>query len=238
MSVRLSISDFSVALAVCELRYANAYRIFDRTGEIMETVSDSFSDLLPVSNTPQQSTFSSKEGTCALELSQCRFMTERRDPDPEVFGGHCKTFFGAVVDALGIRVFSRVGLRIIFRKEFGSLQEAKTALTSCNLSGLKPGMRFGASEHWDEAMFRWEGVKIGGLMRMKAEKREIHVGLTGEAQDGDTRIDKVSTGVTVDVDYYTVAPVEPSQWDPATWVPQSMRIIRKEVDRIMQEMSA
>jgi len=69
---------------------------------------------------------------------------------------------------------------------------------------------------------------------LKAETTDIKLAVPPELQDTVPKIDKKTTGLTLDIDYYTVAPVEREQWNSQEWVPQKLRIIRKEVDGILE----
>jgi hypothetical protein len=82
-------------------------------------------------------------------------------------------------------------------------------------------------------LFRWEDSQIGAFFRLKVETIEIKISVPPELQDNVPTFDKKIIGLTLDIDYYTVAPVDREQWEPQEWLPQKLRIIRKEVDGIM-----
>jgi hypothetical protein len=220
--------------AVCELRYDNAFLIFDRTGHIVHELKKSFTEVRPVSTSPAQTSFQSNEGGFVLELTQSRFTAEKPDPKLEGFAAHCKTYFDLVTDSLGIKIFTRVGMRLIFRKILDDRELARTALTAVKLFSLKPQKRFGASDLTDEVLVRWEGAEMGAFFRLKAETTKVDVYLPPELEADSSQLHKSINGLVLDVDYYTVAPVEREQWDPTAWIPQNARIIRKEADDLLR----
>jgi hypothetical protein len=138
MTSSLSVSDFKISMAVCEVRYENAYLIYDRTGLICNDLRTLFTGLTVVTAFPNQTTLQAEEGSFALELTQCRFGSQKPDSQLEMFATHGKRFFDSVLYNLDIKAFSRVGLRGFFRKEYKSLDEAKAALASLKLVNVAP----------------------------------------------------------------------------------------------------
>lgn len=234
MPASLTIDDFKAFNLTCEMRYKNAYLIFDRTGHVLEDLRESFTNVSISQAGPQQTAFAADEGTFNLEVGVCRFTSGGTDKSPEAFAKHCKLFFDSVTDRLQISVFTRIGLRYILRKEFKAEDEAKAALAAMMLANLKPTKRFNSSESPTEVLFRWEDTQIGAFVRLKAETTNIKLAVPDELRDIVPQVDKKINGLTLDVDYYTIAPVDREQWNAQEWLPQKLRIIRREVDGIIQ----
>jgi hypothetical protein len=232
MPVPLSVADFKTVNAVCEVRYDNAYLIYDRTGQVCHEARRSYTNCNVLSASPNQTIFQSDEGAFALELSQSRFSTSKPDASLEKFAAHCKTFFDSVAVHLDVRVFTRVGFRQLFRKDFKDLDEAKAALTSLKLINLPAEERFGATTEPHEILLHWEGSQVGAMLRLKAESGKIDIVLPPELEAEKPEIHKSFNGLILDVDYYTVAPVERSQFDASAWIPRSVRTIRKNLDTV------
>ena len=230
----LTIDDFKPFSVTCELRYKSAYLIYDRTGQVLEDLRNSFTDISVSTASPAQTAFVAEEGTFTLELGACRFTSSRfENKNAETFAKHCATFFNVVTSQLQVNVFTRIGLRYIARKEFKTLEESKAALASMALANLKPTKRFNSSESPTEILFRWEDAQIGAFIRLRAETVEIKFPSTPELQEHAPKVDKKLHGLTLDIDYYTVAPVEHEQWNSLEWLHQKLRIVRKEADGIL-----
>ena len=234
MTTFLTVDDFKPFTITCELRFKNAYLLFDRTGAIAEDLRRNFTDISVISASPQVSAFTSGEGGLHLELGACRFTSGRFDKNSEPFARHCKSFFDTVTKQMEVNIYTRIGLRYILRKEFKTEDEAKAALASCRLANLKPTRRFNSSDSPTEIMFRWEDAQIGAMVRLKAETTEFKVQVPVELQETIPPFEKKTAVLTVDTDYYTVAPVEREQWNAQEWVLQKLRVIRKEVDGLLQ----
>jgi uncharacterized protein (TIGR04255 family) len=232
----LTIDDFKPFSVTCELRYKNAYLIYDRTGQVLEDLRADFTDISVSTAGPAQTAFTAEEGSLTLELGASRFTSVRFDNNAERFAKHCKAFFDVVSDQFRVNVFTRIGLRYIARKEFKTLNESKAALASMALANLKPTKRFNSSESPIEVLFRWEDAEIGAFSRLRAETLDIKFASTPELLDHVPKIDKTMHVLTLDIDYYTVAPVERDQWNALEWLPQKLRIIKKEADSIIRNV--
>lgn len=229
----LSVSDFKLIRAVCELRYEDAFLIYDRTGEVAQSIRRSFKDLKANTAAPIQTVFQCKEGTLALELNACRFSAERPDLGLEEFAANCEAFFSTVTETLDIKVFTRIGLRLIFRSKTSDLAQAKAALKALNLVNVGSRLWFGAATDPEEVMFRWQNDEIGATIRLKADTGKIDVTFPAEVEDIEPSIHQTYTGILLDIDYYAAAPVERSQWSATAWIPPSGRRIRKETDQLL-----
>jgi len=233
MPASLSVADFKMFRAVCELRYNDAYLIWDRSGQVFHDIADSFTDLKVITAVPINVACRSDEGQFALELGQCRFTSENPESNLEKFAGHCKRYFEVVADCLEIKVFTRIGFRTMFRKDLRNLDEAMAALAGLRLVNLEEDLRFGAEKNPQEIALRWQSEQIGAMLRLKAESGAVDVVLPPELEAASPSIHKEIIGLLADIDYYTVAPVERGQWDASAWIPQAIRTVRREVDRIL-----
>lgn len=232
MPLPLSVDDFKMISAVCELRYEDAYLLFDRTGQICTEARSNFSDCEVTSAIPNQSILRAKEGTFTVELKSCRVTTTSPDRPLETFATNCKKFFDSVTSHLDVKAFTRIGLRVAFRKEYRTIEEAQSALDSLKLLNIPHVERFGAASEPRETIFRWEGTQIGAMLRLTTELGKIDLVLPPELEMEKTEYHKRFSGLLLDVDYYTVAPVERSQWDAASWIPRAIRIVKKESDAV------
>ena len=234
MSNALAFDDFKPFTTTCELRYKNAYLIYDRTGQIMQEMQGLFTNIAVAAATPQASQFTAEEGTFNLEIAATRYTTGRVGKHSEIFIHNCNSFFNSVIDRLEINIFTRIGLRCILKKEFQTEDEAKAALAAVPFPGSAPRKRFNIAEGPTEVLFRWEDKQIGAFVRLKAETTEVTINVQPEFRDVIPKFEKKLIGLTLDVDYYTVAPVEREKWIGHEWIPAKLRVIKKEVDGILQ----
>lgn len=234
MASPLRYDDFALVSVNCELRYRPAFLQFDRTGQILRDLRHSFSEIEVSAAGPQQTSFNSKEGNFVIDLQSCRFTNLPPDRKIESSARQFKVFSESVCKHLEIDVFTRVGVRIISRKRFDSLKSAKTALALLELPNLSPKRRFNSSESPIEVMFRWEDEQIGATIDLKSEKTEMKINAPQQLREGLPKVDSTTFGLTLDMDYYTVAPVEREQWEAHEWIATKARMMRKEADEILR----
>ena len=228
------LDDCRLRRVVCELRYENAYLIFDRTGQIIEEVREKFTKVELQEASPAITRVQTAEGYLVLELGQARIVKDFPPLDLALFANACKSFLLMGAERLNIPAFTRVGLRQIFSKKVPEMKDAEKFITEYGLLNVPEAIRFGASDKLNEFVVRWQGSETGATLRLKAEFSRLEVSLPGETEDEDLKLEREANTLVIDVDYYTVARVNRDQWDPTAWIPQSGRIVRKEVDRFLQ----
>jgi hypothetical protein len=234
MTLALTTADFQLRQTTCEVRYQDSFLIFDRTGSIYQELGKKFTNLHADSAAPAQTQMTSDQGTAVIEIKGLRLSdNDPKDAKLEKFSENFKLFFDIAAEKLNLAVFTRVGLRLIYIKTYESFESSKGALNSIRLHNLGSEKRFGAGPDLSEIILRWENEQLGAVVRIKAEKGTIDAKFPPDLGLKEKAIKKDYYHLILDVDYYTVAPVEREQWDPATWIGQSARIVRKEVDRII-----
>ena len=229
----LTLSDFEFRQATCEIRYAEAPLIFDRTGEIFHHLGKRFTNLRNELGTPIQTQMTADEGVFNIQMTAARLTASKLDASLEKFASHCKLFFDFLADRLDIAVFTRIGLRLIYIKPYGSSDEPKAALNALKSLGIKVEPRFGVGSEITEWVARWESKELGATLRLKAENGTLDAQFNPDLGLGQTSVHKEYHHLIADVDYYTLAIVERSQWDPVNWITRTGRNVRKEIDRVL-----
>lgn len=234
MALPLTISDFKLRQVICELRYPDAFLVFDRTGEIYHQLGKKFTNLHSDAASPVQTQMTADEGIAVVELNALRF--SRNDPDSklEKFSANSKILFDLAVDKLDLSVFTRIGLRQIFAKSYETASEPKAAVNALKVFGIGSEKRFGIDHpNVTEILIRWEDKQLGTILRLTAQSGRIDAQLPPDLGVAESSVHKDFHNLILDVDYYTLAAVERGQWDAATWIAQSARIVHKEVDRVL-----
>jgi hypothetical protein len=233
MALPLTISDFTLRQATCELKYPDAFLVFDRTGIIYHHLTKRFKNVKNVSASPFQTHMTAEEGTIAVEGQALRLTDNEADSKLERFAANFKVLFDSAVENLELSVFTRVGLRLIFVKKYDNADQPKAEINALQLLKIGSDKRFGIGPEITELHFRWENKELGASVRLRAESGSVDAKLPPELGLAEKAIHKEFHHLIIDVDYYTVALVEREQWDPITWITQSARIVRKEIDRIL-----
>ena len=236
MALPLTVSDFKLRQVICELRYPDAFLVFDRTGDIYHHLGKKFTNLHSDSASPVQTQMTADEGIAVVELNALRF--SRNDPDSklEQFSMNSKILFELAVEKLDLSVFTRIGLRQIFTKSYGTAAEPKSAVNALKLLSIGTEKRFGIEHpNVSEFLIRWEDKQLGTILRLTAQSGRIDAQFPLDLGMAESSVHKEVHHLILDVDYYTLAPVERGQWDAATWITQSARIVQRDADRILSK---
>ncbi len=233
MAPKLTISDFKPRQAICELRFPDAFLIFDKTGEIYHQLATKYTNLHNDNATPAQTQMSADEGTVSVELQALRLVDNHPDPKLEKFAANFKVLFDIASAKLDLKLFTRIGLRHILVKAYDTLAEAEAALNSLRLLRIGEEKRFGIGPNFMELLTRWEDKQLGAIYRMKAQSGSVSAQFPPEMGMPEESVTKEFNHLIIDVDYYTVGLVERDQWDPVTWITQSARIVLKEAEGIL-----
>jgi hypothetical protein len=229
----LTESDFKLRQATCEVKFPEAFLVFDRTGEIYRQLARKFTNLHSDAASPAQTQMTAEEGSIGIEIRALRLTDNSPDSKLEKFAQNMKAVMDVGAKQLDLTVYTRIGLRQILTKKYNTLQDAETALNDVHLFKLGQEKRFGAGPNISEFQIRWEDKAIGATFRMKAESATLDAKLHPDLEVEPRDIHKELHHLVLDLDYYTVAVVEREQWDAGTWITQSARIVRKEADRIL-----
>lgn len=83
----LTIDDFRPFSVTCELRYKNAYLIYDRTGQVLEELRNSFPSIAVSTASPAQTAPVEREQWNSLEWLQQKIRIVRKEADGVLHGG-------------------------------------------------------------------------------------------------------------------------------------------------------
>lgn len=232
----LELSSFEFESIIFEARYSHAYLHWDRAGAIWTEANSKWPNLKMASVDPTKTAFTLPEGyllTITLENMVCAAYHQDKDLDGYI--DVLKDFVELTTRYLEISDFSRIGLRLTYFKEYPDQEAASKALLSTNLLRLPEGKQFGIDGNatHPEYAIRWESKNRGATVRIKAEGRKLDF----EAPLNIKELKSVSilkNGLTVDVDYYTLATVSVGQFRAEDWVNNSQHLIKRGIGSFLE----
>jgi len=154
----------------------------------------------------------------------------------EEFGKNAKLFVTAVVEQIGIRLFRRVGFRPVYFRQFDSREEAASNLLSLGLLKVPQDKRFEVSETPVDPQYvvRWESEAKGTFLQIRAENRKLDFEPPPDLAQEIEPVHRERSGIAFDIDYYTVAPVEPAQIDASEWVKHAVHLINRDTKFVFE----
>lgn len=238
--VKPSFDEFRLWDAIFEARYDNGWHLWDRAGEIWSSMTSHYPRLRMVAAQPVMTTF--RIGTThefSVEIDKMSAKAHRPGETLADFGGMAKQFVETVSKALQITEFTRLGLRLIFTKEYSALDEASKAMLATGIIKFPSNRRFGMVDPAmvsPEAAIRWEDRDLGVGVRFSAlqiaTKIELPYGWEGDSIEAPN--DGKRWGLFIDVDSYTksIVPVDHLKVDE--WISMKHRYAKKEFDLILR----
>lgn len=224
----LELSDFEFESIAFEVRYSSAYLHWDRAGAIWSEVASKLPGLTIVNAEPSKTVFTlHRRYLFTIELERVICIEYFPNKKLDEFISTLKEFIEITVRHLEVTDYSRIGIRLIYFKEYPDQEAASGALLSTGLIRIPDGKHFGIegkATHPEYGM-RWESKTKGATVRIKAEGRKLDF-------DAPLNIKELSPvhilkyGLTVDIDYFTSATIGTGQFRAEDWVNQSVHFVK------------
>jgi hypothetical protein len=240
---RLSFDDLSLFSAAFEVRFDDAYPLWDRAGLLWNKASRVFPGLERRHVDPSRVVFNTTEKPereLTVELNRLGFV--EFDPDRQLrhFADGVDEFAGIATELLEIEQYQRTGLRLMFRKQFSDATQAATSLSSTQfynkLSSFEKLFGVAGPIIQPELVFRREDGKNGFALRLKVDTQKLDIGPVLGWPDLPLPIAKTRHWLVVDVDCYIQAPVLADALVFGEWIRQTAHIIRRDSTRFLEEL--
>lgn len=143
-------------------------------------------------------------------------------------------FLNAVTEVLEIDEFTRVGLRLMFEREYQNINTANEALFRTNLVQCPKGPHFGIEGKPSNPSYlvKWEGEKRGAMVHLHTETRKIEFNPPAQ-MTGVEGFEKELNRLLFEFDYYTRAPVALSQLRVSDWISNALHLARRDSGKFL-----
>jgi len=224
------LASFELETCTLEIRYPFALTLWDSAGQLWKAVQEKWPDIAPISADPKKTDFQVGKRRLTVEFEQARIIDVEPGKSLEQFSKDSREFVGLITRHLQIPTYKRVGFRLLYFKEFKDKTEAAAQFFSLSLLRLPDGKKFEIDEQPTNPQYalRWESEKKGVMLSCRAETRSVNLEPPPEAVRWMKPIHKETSGIVLDVDYYTVAPVEPGQMDVSEWMRHAIHVIARD----------
>jgi hypothetical protein len=177
------------------------------------------------------------KNTLKVEVELASLTMVHPDRPLEEFSAMTKEFFAMTTQYLQIALYKRVGLRIIYFKEFKDKKEAAAAFFALGLIKVPDGKKFEIDDQPLDPQYilRWESDKKGTLIQCRVETRKTEFDPPPALESLIKPVHEEKSGIVFDVDYYTVSPVEPGQIDMSEWIKHALHVISRDSKYIFGE---
>lgn len=230
MTTSVEFDHLILKQATIEIRFNDAYLLWDRAGFIWSEANSKFPNMKPVTVTPNEVKFmSDNRFEFSLNLDKAHIIDTRPSPSLKELQEHAEYFIDLVTDSLSLNIFSRIGFRLIYQKNFPDKLMAASALLSKKIISAPDDKLFNikGSASMPRYSIVWEGETAATKVTIAAQNKKIDFdGLSGVDEIPSVHIEK--SEIIYDIDYYTLKNISKGQFNTKDWIQQIYHIIKRD----------
>jgi hypothetical protein len=226
-----NLAQYKLELAVIEVRFKDAFRLWDNSGAIWSQIADRYPGAKQKSAMPNATNFNiDKDLDLHIELARASVQQFLPSADLSKLAEVSTVVLETVGEYLKIREYSRVGLRMNYWREYESAQLAAKAFAETisahvfgSLSPQKDGELKGA-----ETVARWESKSVGISVAARVLSRKVNIELPiGMGDRIEVKGAEETHGILLDLDYFTIGSVPIDQIRPRLWLESAAQSLRR-----------
>lgn len=221
-----SFEDFNIELCVFELRYTDAFMLWDVVGSVWTAMISKNPSLKVSFVQPNKQVFETEALQLAVEISVLR-VTSRGPQAIDEVAKNASWLTRITSEKAKIDSFKRAGFRLIQTKPFST---SKDALRFANIDEQETSMALGpdARKVGFTSSTRFETERNGLQAILKLEERDISFTVPWESRPFfPASLTHKEWILVADVDYYTIGTIEQESLDVETWVRQASKAIQR-----------
>jgi hypothetical protein len=234
-------SSFRRTQLIFEMRYSEAFTLWDRTGRLWKLVEKDFTKLKPNQVQPNEQTFIADDRyVISAGLQRCNFTDHKPIGGSEKIVEKVATFANKVLDVLELTVLERIGFRLIFSLPCSSLAEAReksmisiTALPSRTLLfGVEP-QSFGAA-----AKLEVDDGDFGYLAQLYPQEKKFDFSPPPDVlMAGLEKREEKTFELVLDFDFSTKKPLRTEAFDCKSWLMGWNKAIGRDADTFLEYLA-
>jgi hypothetical protein len=232
-----NLAQFVVQQAVLEIRYAQAFTLWDRTGAIWHQVQRKYPEAKAKVTQPNQIIVRIAdriEGQLAIDRAHAAVFYP--SSDLKSLKEVANVFLSATISQLEIADLSRIGLRVFYEQTFKERQAAADAVIGNVRLPKASGKNFNVEGRLldPEVALRWEGPATGCLVRVQALEQTLDIDIPPEFAEEGATLHRQRARVLIDVDYYAHASTPATRFDPSNLIESWAHVMRRDVPGFLQ----
>ena len=233
----LSLSEMTLGQAFFEVRYPQAFTMWDRSGQLWSRAIEKWPDLKSFEAQPDKVRCTLKDRfRLVVEMKQSGVQDYLPDrPLNELKKMACE-FKAFVEEILEIKSYTRVALRLIYLKEYPTAEAAAETVEGLKFINIPKGPHFEIDKspiHYD-CVIRFEDNEIGTILRLQTSKQEVTVETPFRAKwmkipplEAERYI------LAYDIDYFTLKRVEVGKLDVEEWIKHAFHVIKRDSNALL-----
>jgi len=226
----LNLSDFKLTQAVLEIRYANAYIIWDRSGKIWTEFSSLWPNLHMLTAQPNEVLFRlENKYELSVQIDKAHIIELEPTSNLDDFMERADKFIKLVIQNLEIINFNRVGFRLVYVKGFPDSLQAANSLISTKMISVPHGKQFNIEGRisFPKYSIVWESDSAAARIALEVVDKKIDF-------DPPPNVEGLKSAhfetheLVYDLDYYIPAKLLPGQLNVKEWLSQTYHLIKRD----------
>jgi hypothetical protein len=226
----MDLKDFSLEQSIFQLRYSPSFLLWDNAGSLWHDAQQKWPKLKMKRGEPNVTSFTlENKHEIAITTESASVVGHFPDSGLADFTEKVSYFVVETAKHLEIAEYTRIGLRLLFRKTYSSTETASMALYDSKLLNLPEGPHFGVKGAFrmPELTIRWESESLGVTVRLRAEGRKLDFDPPMDAPELKP-VHEEKFGVVYDVDYYSKGSLLIGQFRADDWIKNVLHLIRRD----------
>lgn len=241
MSSTLDFTHLKLISATIEIRYDNAYILWDRAGQIWSKASNAWDGLKASHVEPNISRFMINDRfDVSVSLDRAHLIDTKPTSSLKELIEYSPKFLNLVMDCLDVNKLQRIGFRLIYNKYFEDKELAANAIVSSKLMTVPTGKYFNIKGKvlLPSYSIVWEGESTAVKLAILARDRKVEFNAPSGLEEELPSVHSTKYDVAYDIDYYTINAVSRGQFNVKDWVEQAYHIIKRDSINFMDLSNA
>ncbi len=226
----LDLSKLKLTQATMEVRFDNAYILWDRAGKIWSKASSLWPNLKMGKAEPMVTAFLLEDRyELSVQLGKAHLIDMLPTSSLNEFISNSDIFIGLVAESLEISEFTRLGFRLIFNRKFTDNTNAAEAVVSTNMLKLPSGKHFNIEGKvlMPKYSIKWEGESTGVRVSLSAQEKKIDLDVNPVIEELSP-VHVTRSEVIYDIDYYTLKNTKKGQLNVKEWISQAYHLVKRD----------
>lgn len=233
----MNIADLRISRLIFEIRYDDAFEVWDRAGEIHRALVKLWPNTRLAETKPNQQVLRGDQvqlqtgiRTSHVALFDVNSITKHADQIADTYR--------VWADVLSFKELKRVGTRVIYRKRYASDSEAGAAFLSLGFIRTVDMPSFGHSgpPSGGEVRLTWKDEAAATTLTVKNEEQTLEIEAVPDFAEGGKKL--VRNDFVVDIDRATSKPIELSQFRVQDWLQGVQRIVSRALPQMLRDHEA
>lgn len=216
-----------------EIRYPNAYLLWDRSGAIWNAAERIFRSIDAQKASPNNTTFhADNRYNLSVQIDKAYIIDNRAQSITD----QISEFICLVIDTLDIKSIERIGVRIQYAVDCKGKQEAASILAGFGLAPVPTNKVFDVEPMIVLPGYKVEGTddQLGYLFQLYHRHRKIEIGAGPEVADLDIQgVNRETDQVLADIDLFTLIPTSSSAFRASDWLQKCIRLADRDIPSLL-----